>query len=147
MKNIAPAELAGWLADPDRPKPVLLDVLGDVRTWNAGARQVTGVDEAAILGPDFDLEVVEMHHRLKKDAPSGTALELADRLASAGPPEVAVPIGQTQGEPEARGADLEGPSRLDNGSECMHGGSPPLSAGGARGPAAGGAGRALSPRS
>ena len=26
MKNIAPAELAGWLADPDRPKPVLLDV-------------------------------------------------------------------------------------------------------------------------
>jgi PAS domain S-box-containing protein len=29
---------------------VLLDVLGDVRTWNAGARQVTGVDESAILG-------------------------------------------------------------------------------------------------
>jgi hypothetical protein len=28
---------------------------------------------AEILGPDFDLEVVEMHHRLKKDAPSGTA--------------------------------------------------------------------------
>ena len=28
---------------------------------------------AEILGPAFDLEVVEMHHRLKKDAPSGTA--------------------------------------------------------------------------
>ena len=28
---------------------------------------------AEILGPDFDLEVIEMHHRLKKDAPSGTA--------------------------------------------------------------------------
>jgi 4-hydroxy-tetrahydrodipicolinate reductase len=27
-----------------------------------------------ILGPSFDLEVVEMHHRLKKDAPSGTAM-------------------------------------------------------------------------
>ena len=27
---------------------------------------------AEILGPSFDLEVVEMHHRLKKDAPSGT---------------------------------------------------------------------------
>jgi rhodanese-related sulfurtransferase len=26
MKNIAPAELAGWLADPGRAKPVLLDV-------------------------------------------------------------------------------------------------------------------------
>ena len=32
---------------------------------------------AEILGPDFDLEVVEMHHRLKKDAPSGTAKSLA----------------------------------------------------------------------
>ena len=34
-----------------------------------------------ILGPDFDLEVVEMHHRLKKDAPSGTAKTLAEILA------------------------------------------------------------------
>jgi 4-hydroxy-tetrahydrodipicolinate reductase len=31
---------------------------------------------AEILGPNFDLEVVEMHHRLKKDAPSGTATTL-----------------------------------------------------------------------
>lgn len=37
---------------------------------------------AEILGPDFDLEVVEMHHRLKKDAPSGTAVALAEILAS-----------------------------------------------------------------
>jgi 4-hydroxy-tetrahydrodipicolinate reductase len=36
---------------------------------------------AEILGPDFDLEVVEMHHRLKKDAPSGTARSLAEILA------------------------------------------------------------------
>lgn len=36
---------------------------------------------AEILGPDFDLEVVEMHHRLKKDAPSGTAATLAEILA------------------------------------------------------------------
>jgi 4-hydroxy-tetrahydrodipicolinate reductase len=35
---------------------------------------------AEILGPDFDLEVVEMHHRLKKDAPSGTARRLAEIL-------------------------------------------------------------------
>ena len=35
---------------------------------------------AEILGPDFDLEVVEMHHRLKKDAPSGTAKRLAEIL-------------------------------------------------------------------
>jgi len=34
-----------------------------------------------ILGTDFDLEVVEMHHRLKKDSPSGTARRLAEILA------------------------------------------------------------------
>jgi 4-hydroxy-tetrahydrodipicolinate reductase len=34
-----------------------------------------------ILGPGFDLEVVEMHHRLKRDAPSGTARTLAEILA------------------------------------------------------------------
>lgn len=36
---------------------------------------------AEILGPGFDLEIVEMHHRLKKDAPSGTAVTLAEILA------------------------------------------------------------------
>src|SRR5688500_12495372 len=34
-----------------------------------------------ILGPSYDLEVVEMHHRMKKDAPSGTAKRLAEILA------------------------------------------------------------------
>ena len=38
---------------------------------------------AEILGPGFDLEVVEMHHRLKKDAPSGTATTLLEILADA----------------------------------------------------------------
>jgi len=38
---------------------------------------------AEILGPGFDLEIVEMHHRLKKDAPSGTAVTLAQILAEA----------------------------------------------------------------
>jgi len=37
---------------------------------------------AEILGPNFDLEIVEMHHRTKKDAPSGTATTLAEILAS-----------------------------------------------------------------
>ena len=36
---------------------------------------------AEILGPAFDLEVVEMHHRMKRDAPSGTAKTLAEILA------------------------------------------------------------------
>jgi 4-hydroxy-tetrahydrodipicolinate reductase len=38
---------------------------------------------AEILGPGFDVEIVEMHHRLKKDAPSGTAATLARILAEA----------------------------------------------------------------
>ena len=38
---------------------------------------------AEILGPDFDLEVVEMHHRMKTDSPSGTARRLVEILAEA----------------------------------------------------------------
>jgi 4-hydroxy-tetrahydrodipicolinate reductase len=37
---------------------------------------------AEILGPGFDLEIVEMHHRIKRDAPSGTARTLAEILAA-----------------------------------------------------------------
>jgi 4-hydroxy-tetrahydrodipicolinate reductase len=35
------------------------------------------------LGEEFDIEVVEAHHRHKKDAPSGTALRLAEEMAKA----------------------------------------------------------------
>lgn len=38
---------------------------------------------AKALGDDYDIEVVEAHHRLKKDAPSGTAMELGRVLAAA----------------------------------------------------------------
>ncbi len=42
------------------------------------------VSEAArILGDDFDIEMVETHHRMKKDAPSGTAMKLAEVAAEA----------------------------------------------------------------
>ena len=37
---------------------------------------------ATILGPDYDVEITEMHHRHKKDAPSGTALMLAKAAAA-----------------------------------------------------------------
>jgi len=33
---------------------------------------------ASILGPDYDAEVIEMHHRFKQDAPSGTAARLLE---------------------------------------------------------------------
>ena len=37
---------------------------------------------AEVLGPEYDVEVTEMHHRHKKDAPSGTALMLAKSVAA-----------------------------------------------------------------
>ena len=38
---------------------------------------------AAILGDDYDVEIIEAHHRFKKDAPSGTALAMARPIAKA----------------------------------------------------------------
>jgi 4-hydroxy-tetrahydrodipicolinate reductase len=38
---------------------------------------------AGILGEDFDVEIVEFHHNLKKDSPSGTAVSLAETIAEA----------------------------------------------------------------
>ncbi|MGB0678465.1 MAG: 4-hydroxy-tetrahydrodipicolinate reductase [Polyangiales bacterium] len=40
-------------------------------------------EAARLLGAEYDAEVVEMHHRHKVDAPSGTALALAEALAEA----------------------------------------------------------------
>jgi 4-hydroxy-tetrahydrodipicolinate reductase len=39
-------------------------------------------EAAARLGPDWDVEVLEMHHRMKVDAPSGTALLLGEAAAA-----------------------------------------------------------------
>jgi len=38
---------------------------------------------AKVLGKDYDMEILEVHHRFKKDAPSGTATRLAQILAAA----------------------------------------------------------------
>ncbi len=40
-------------------------------------------DLTRLLGPDYDVEIVEAHHRFKKDAPSGTAIRLAEAVAQA----------------------------------------------------------------
>ncbi|MHC1741697.1 MAG: 4-hydroxy-tetrahydrodipicolinate reductase [Syntrophobacteraceae bacterium] len=40
-------------------------------------------DVARLLGEGYDIEIVEAHHRFKKDAPSGTALKLAQVAAEA----------------------------------------------------------------
>ena len=38
---------------------------------------------AKTLGPEYDIEIVEQHHRFKKDSPSGTALTLAENICKA----------------------------------------------------------------
>ena len=56
----------------------------------------------ARLGPDWDIEILEMHHRHKVDAPSGTALMLGKAAA------------------KGRGATLQELSRFDRISEHPH---------------------------
>jgi 4-hydroxy-tetrahydrodipicolinate reductase len=46
-------------------------------------------DAARMLGAAYDVELVETHHRLKRDAPSGTALRLAEAVAEASGRELA----------------------------------------------------------
>lgn len=40
-------------------------------------------DIARVLGEGYDVEIIEAHHRMKKDAPSGTALKMAQVVADA----------------------------------------------------------------
>jgi 4-hydroxy-tetrahydrodipicolinate reductase len=51
-------------------------------------------------------EIIDYAHADKPDAPSGTTRELAEELASIAQNRVEVPIAQTQGNPEARGATI-----------------------------------------
>lgn len=53
-------------------------------------------------------EIIEYAHSDKKDAPSGTARELADRLSSAQEAELEVPLDEIAGLKESRGARLQG---------------------------------------
>lgn len=51
--------------------------------FSLGVNLLCGLAEQAAraLGEDFDLEVVELHHRAKRDAPSGTAIAIAEAMA------------------------------------------------------------------
>jgi 4-hydroxy-tetrahydrodipicolinate reductase len=53
-------------------------------------------------------EIIDYASAGKKDAPSGTTRELAYRLAKVQPPQIDVPIDQTQGPVESRGVTLNG---------------------------------------
>lgn len=53
-------------------------------------------------------EVIDYARAAKADSPSGTACDLAERLNSVGAPALAVPLAETQGAREARGATVAG---------------------------------------
>jgi len=52
--------------------------------FSLGVNLVLGLvrQAARVLGPEWDAEVVEAHHRAKRDAPSGTALAIARAIAA-----------------------------------------------------------------
>ena len=56
-------------------------------TFGSGQMVEEFESAAAALGSDFDIEIVEMHHNRKLDAPSGTALMIADGIREALPYE------------------------------------------------------------
>jgi 4-hydroxy-tetrahydrodipicolinate reductase len=53
-------------------------------------------------------EVIDYASATKPDAPSGTARELAERLSQVRPPHVELPVADTAGERDARGATIDG---------------------------------------
>jgi len=73
-------------------------------------------DAARALGSAYDVEVVEMHHRMKRDAPSGTALRLAEVAADALGLHAKDPfVYERHGETGARGAGAIGVQALRGG--------------------------------
>ena len=70
-------ELRDRIADASTKIPVIFSP-----NYSVGVNTLFWLTKKAaeILGPDYDAEVIEIHHRLKKDAPSGTARRLVEVL-------------------------------------------------------------------
>jgi len=75
--GLAPEDKAA-LADAARHSPIVV-----AANMSLGVNLLRGLVRkvAATLGDDWDIEIVEMHHRHKVDAPSGTALALGQSAA------------------------------------------------------------------
>jgi 4-hydroxy-tetrahydrodipicolinate reductase len=73
-------------------------------------------EAAAALGEGFDVEIVELHHRLKKDAPSGTALRLSEDIAQALGRDAATDVRLT------RAGDIGQRPRHEIGIQALRGG-------------------------
>lgn len=66
------------LDDLSRSAPVLVAANFSVAV---NLLQVLAEQAASVLGSEYDVEIVEAHHRRKEDAPSGTALALGEAVA------------------------------------------------------------------
>jgi 4-hydroxy-tetrahydrodipicolinate reductase len=88
MKLRKPAVIGTTGLGPDHERAVaqLASVAPVVvaANFSLGVNLLTGLvgQAAKVLGPDWDAEVVELHHKAKRDAPSGTALALARAIAA-----------------------------------------------------------------
>jgi len=76
--GLGPAEHAA-IAELARVAPIVV-----AANFSLGVNLVLGLvrQAARALGPEWDAEVVETHHRAKRDAPSGTALMIAQAIAA-----------------------------------------------------------------
>jgi len=70
---------------------------------------------SAVLGETFDVEIIERHHRRKLDAPSGTAVMLADAANSALPYDAKY-VYERESRRQPRGADEIGISAVRGGT-------------------------------
>src|SRR5450432_2973752 len=72
------AEVEAALGELARVAPIVV-----AANFSVGVNLVLGLvrQAARALGPDWDAEVVETHHKAKRDAPSGTALAIAKAIA------------------------------------------------------------------
>lgn len=76
--GLGPADEAA-VAELARVAPIVV-----AANFSLGVNLVLGLvrQAARALGPEWDAEVVEAHHRAKRDAPSGTALMIARAIAA-----------------------------------------------------------------
>jgi 4-hydroxy-tetrahydrodipicolinate reductase len=83
--------------------------VGVIAAGNFSVTAAMALAAATLVAPFLPRrEVIDYASFTKPDAPSGTARELAERLGGISPAPPAVPVEETIGHPEARGADIGG---------------------------------------
>jgi 4-hydroxy-tetrahydrodipicolinate reductase len=83
--------------------------IGVVAAGNFSLTAAMAQAAALLVAPHLPhREIVDYASAAKPDAPSGTARELAERLGEVSRPVLEVPVEQTGGRPEARGATIAG---------------------------------------